>query len=186
MTPTDIAVLFANAIESIGGSYFIGGSVASTLYSEPRTTNDIDIVVRLHPRHAAALAERLGPAFEADVRMVEQALRDGVTSNIFYLPALTKLDLFTCGNSPYDEIEFERRQAIDVGNGRTLFVKSPEDSVLRKLWWFRQGGETSERQWRDVISLLRINANTLDAKHLQLWANVLSIADLLERAQASL
>ena len=66
--------------------------------------------------------------------------------------------------------------------GRTLFVKSPEDTVLRKLLWFRQGGETSDRQWRDVQGVMRANP-ALDAAYLDQWARSLGIDDLLNRAR---
>ena len=43
----DVAVLVASAIESVGGEYFVGGSVASSLQGDPRATNDIGFVISL-------------------------------------------------------------------------------------------------------------------------------------------
>lgn len=42
-----VALQVARAIESVGGSYFVGGSVASSLQGEPRATNDLDIVLEI-------------------------------------------------------------------------------------------------------------------------------------------
>ena len=66
--------------------------------------------------------------------------------------------------------------------GETLFVKSPEDTVLRKLLWYRAGGEESAKQWRDVVAVLRISGPVLDLPYMERWAVELGIDDLLRRA----
>jgi len=63
-------------------------------------------------------------------------------------------------------------------------VASPEDTVLAKLEWFRAGGETSERQWADVVGVLKTLAGRLDEAYLKRWAAALGVEDLLERALA--
>ena len=65
-------------------------------------------------------------------------------------------------------------------------VKTAEDTILRKLQWYRSGGEVSERQWRDVLGVLATVGENLDRGHLQRWAAKLSVADLLERATSEL
>jgi len=61
---------------------------------------------------------------------------------------------------------------------------SPEDTVLAKLEWFRLGGEVSDRQWRDVLGVLKVQGERLDLVYLRRWAAALRIADLLEQALA--
>ena len=56
-----------------------------------------------------------------------------------------------------------------------------EDVVLAKLEWFRLGGEVSERQWRDILGVLKTQRDSLDIAYLQHWAKALAVADLLER-----
>ncbi len=181
--PIEIALLVGKAIESAGGAYFVGGSVASSIYGDPRSTNDIDFVISLPLGRIASFRAALGPDFELDVDMLRDALRRESSANGFYLPVLTKIDLFGLGTEPFDAMEFSRRRPITVGKaGETLVVKSEEDSVLRKLLWYRAGGEMSDRQWRDVVAILKLNATSLDRSYLTDWSQRLRCADLLSRA----
>jgi hypothetical protein len=59
---------------------------------------------------------------------------------------------------------------------------SAEDVILAKLDWFRLGGEVSERQWRDILGVLKTQQATLDIDYLQQWAQSLGVADLMEHA----
>ena len=96
----DVALAVARAIESVGGQYFVGGSLASSFQGEPRATNDIDVVVRLPLAKLRAFADALGQDFEVDLDMVRDAVLRGGSCNVFYLPLLTKVDLFAVGGSP--------------------------------------------------------------------------------------
>jgi hypothetical protein len=178
-----VALRVGTAIESVGGSYFVGGSIASSLQGEPRSTNDIDIVVEMPLGRLRALREALGIDFEVDLDPLRDALMNGRCSNIFFLPAITKIDLFGVGPTAFDETEFARRRPVVVrASGATLLVQAPEDTVLRKLL-HRDGGGVSDRQWRDVTTVLRINARTLDRNYLAQWASRLGVDDALVHAQ---
>jgi hypothetical protein len=182
--PIAIALRVAMAIESVGGAYFVGGSVASSLQGDPRSTNDIDIVVSLAANEVDALATALGPDFEVDRDMLRQALVAGTSANAFFLPVLTKIDFFGVGRSEFDESEFARRRPVVVGEaGESLVVKTPEDSVLRKLLWFREGGSVSDKQWRDVVAILRVGGGSLDVAYMTAWAQRLGVATELTRAK---
>jgi hypothetical protein len=63
-----------------------------------------------------------------------------------------------------------------------LYFASPEDTVLAKLDWFRKGGGTSDRQWRDLLGVLKVQAVALDRTYLNHWARELGVNDLLSRA----
>jgi|SRR5580704_19491776 hypothetical protein len=185
MIALDVAVLVAAAFDAVGCDYFLGGSVASSLQGEPRATNDIDFVVAMPGFRVRAFAEKLGRNFEVDQEMLRDALAHGGCANIYYLPQVTKVDLFGVGSAPYDEVEFARRRRVRVrSTGEELFVKSPEDTILRKLLWYREGGEVSEKQWRDVVEVLRVSGPELDPAYLDAWALRLGLVALLARARA--
>lgn len=180
----DVALRVAAAIEQVGGEYFVGGSIASSLQGEPRATNDVDFVISLPLGRLEEFQGVLGADFEVDLDMLRDALRRGGSANAFHLPTVTKIDFFGRGYDGYDAIEFSRRRTVVVGpTGEALVVKAPEDTVLRKLLWFREGGEVSDRQWRDVTSVLRISGAEMDVTYLDEWARRLNVEDLLHRAR---
>ena len=186
MDAIDVAIAVSRAVESIGGSYFVGGSLASSLQGEPRATNDVDIVVDVPLGRLRSLPGALGADFEVDSDMLRDAWLHGRCCNIYFLPLLTKVDLFPVGHEPFDQSEFARRAPVEVrASGEVLVLKSPEDTVLRKLLWFREGGGVSDRQWRDVVQVLRVNGSALDSGYIDAWARRLRIEALVERARAA-
>lgn len=68
------------------------------------------------------------------------------------------------------------------GNGVRFFVESPEDAILAKLVWRRAGNEVSERQWGDILDVVRVQRGRLDLAYLRKWAKELGVEDLLEPA----
>jgi hypothetical protein len=183
-TAIDIALRVANALTVVGAEYFLGGSLASSLQGEPRATNDIDFVIALPAGRVDALRLALGHDFEVDTDMLRDAVLQARSANAFYLPIVTKIDFFGRGYEPFDESEFSRRRPVVVrASGESIVVKSAEDTVLRKLLWFREGGEVSDKQWRDIVSVLRVSGHSMDGDYLAAWAPRLHLEALLERAR---
>lgn len=183
MTPLDVAITVARALESVGVGYFLGGSMASSFQGQPRLTNDLDFVVRLRSQDIEPFKKALGPDFEVDELALLEAARTKRSWNIFHLPTVTRVDLFVVKDGEYDTEEFLRRRTYEVAPGQHLFLKSPEDSVLRKLLWFRSGDENNSQQLRDVVEVLRVQQGALNESYLDAWAARLDIEDLLERAR---
>ena len=84
------------------------------------------------------------------------------------------------GGSPLDAQQLARRLAVPVGGG-VLPIHPPEDILLQKLRWFRVGGEVSDRQWRDVLAIVRVQGAHLDTHYLRENAPALGVEDLLAR-----
>lgn len=179
-----VAIAVARALESVGVEYALGGSVATSVQGEPRSTNDIDFAVRLNESQIGKVIAALGPEFDVDEEALRDAVRRRRSANIFHLPSMMKVDLFIRGSEAFDESEFSRRERVELEPG-PIFLATTEDNLLRKLRWFRMGGEASDRQWRDIVGLLRVAGDAIDVTYARHWARDLGIEDLLERALAT-
>lgn len=177
----DVALTVARALERCGIGYFLGGSLASSYQGEPRATNDINFVVALDGSDAKRFADVLGPEFDVHVQALEDAARQGRSWNVIHLPSVTKIDLIMRGREPFGESEFARRKPAKVPPGEILNMKTPEDTVLRKLLWYRATGEVSDRQWRDAVGVLRHSGDIIDADYLSRWAATLDLEDWLKQ-----
>ena len=175
-------LLVLDALEALGIRHHLGGSYASSVHGIPRQTRDADLVVELDSRAVPRLAGRLRSEFYLDEARLHQAVARRSSANLIHLATGFKIDLFVKGTSPYDDLELSRSQLTELpgGQGRTVPVKTAEDTVLRKLWWFSQ--HESERQWTDVLGVLKAQRGSLDLTYLERWAAELGVADLLQKA----
>jgi hypothetical protein len=182
--PLTAALEVIRVLESLGVPYLIGGSLASAFYGVPRATMDVDILADLRLEHAEPLARMLQDTFYVDVAMIREAILRRRSFNVIHLATMFKVDIFVPKDRPYEMVELARRQAesIDATLEHQIYLASPEDTILTKLEWYRLGGHVSERQWHDVLGVLRTQGENLDYDYLKLWAERLGVADLLDRA----
>jgi hypothetical protein len=172
-------------LQRLGVRYYICGSLASVFYGTPRATVDVDLVAELSPKHVAPFAQALRSRYYVDEPMILDAIARKSCFNVIYLPTNFKVDVFVAKNRRYDREALERIQLDSLDDelpSARFFLPSAEDVVLSKLEWFRLGDEVSERQWRDVVGVLKVRHASLDRFYLEKWAAELGIADLLEKA----
>jgi hypothetical protein len=180
--PIETALIVARHLDALGILHTIGGSIASSFAGEPRSTVDIDIVAAIEEHHVDPLVSRLSGEFYVDAEALRRAIRTRTSTNLVHQPSQMKIDVFVAGGTPLDRQQLARRLAVDLGDGRRLHVHPPEDILLQKLRWYRRGGEVSDRQWRDILAIVRVQGNRLDRLYLHQNANVLAVSDLLVRA----
>ena len=171
------------AFEQLGIPYHISGSVVSSVYGFPRATFDIDLVADLKLEHVRPLVKQLESEYYIDEDMVQDAVRRRSSFNAMYLDTMLKVDVFVLKSRAFDQEESRRvQQQVLVEGSRTFYMASPEDLLLNKLEWYRMGGEVSDRQWNDILGVLKVQGTALDMDYLQRWAADLKVTDLLERA----
>ena len=145
---------------------------------------DADLLARLFGKHAQPLVEKLSGDFYADLHSILTAIQSQSSFNLIHLETMTKVDVFVRWRDPFAQSQFARRQRKTTAEPQPieLFFASAEDTVLAKLEWYRKGGCVSNQQWRDVLGVLKVQAQRLDRPYLTRWAEELAVSDLLERA----
>jgi len=182
--PIETALVVSRCLDALGIPHTVGGSIASSFAGEPRSTVDIDMVAAVEERHVDALVSALSAEFYVDADALRRAVRTRSSTNLIHQATQLKVDLFVAGGTPLDDRQLRRRLAVDLGEGRRLYVHPPEDILLQKLRWFRLGGGVSDRQWRDITAIIRVQRDRLDRDYLVEGARILGVSDLLDRALA--
>jgi hypothetical protein len=171
-------------LETLNVPYVIGGSVATTAHGMIRSTMDVDLVADMKIEQVASFVAALEDQFYVDEGSIRQAIERRSSFNLIHLPTMIKVDVFLPKDRPFDQQQLARRiaQPVSPDSSETVWILTAEDAILAKLDWFRMGGEVSERQWRDILGVMKTQREALDLAYLQLWAERLGVADLLERA----
>jgi hypothetical protein len=187
MTASDLVAALrpvVETLEALGVSYYLTGSVASSAHGVARTSLDADIVAGLESRHLERFVERLQADYYLPVDRLQWAVNARSSCNLIHLATMFKIDLFVTKDRPFDREAARRARpdaVDDTPEAPIVPIASVEDTILAKLEWFRRGGETSERQWWDVLGMLKVRRD-IDREYLRRWAGALGVTDLLERA----
>lgn len=190
MTAPDIADALAPVVavfERLGVPYAVVGSVASSAHGVARATLDVDLVADLRIEQVDPFVAEISDAYYVDLDAAREAVRRRGLFNTVHLATMLKVDIYVLPERSFDRESFRRRRTLRLEDSRgaaSYSVETPEDTILHKLEWYRAGGEVSERQWGDVLGILRVQLGALDLGYLQRWAGELRISDLLERALA--
>jgi hypothetical protein len=169
-------------LQDLGVRHFVGGSIASSAHGVARASIDGDVVAELRAEHVVPIVQALSDAYYVSEARVRDAIARRASFNLIHLATMLKVDVFVSRDRAFDRGAFERSQPRSIGSGATLPICSAEDIVLAKLEWYRRGGEVSERQWADVMGVLRANGRALDLRYLRLHAAELGVIELLGRA----
>ena len=168
-------------LDGLGIRYAVGGSVASSLYGEPRTTNDIDVSMDLRLTDIRPLLKALDAGWFVEPAAVERATAHNDMFQLLHEPTMFTVDVYVAElNDPLDRTGLERRRVVALADGSKVWFASPEDVVLRKLDWWRRSGGVLTRQLRDVRAILRWQSTRLDLATLRREAEAMGLRAVLE------
>lgn len=173
------------AFEDISIPYYIGGSIASSIYGLARATMDVDLVAAIKQEHIQPLKEALQDRYFIDTDMILEAIQRQSSFNLIHLDTMIKIDVFISKGEAYQKevLKRKRKDTLDEeDSGSEFYFSSPEDTILNKLQWYDMGGRSSERQWLDITGIIKVQDALLDKDYLTKWAKKLRLLDLLEKA----
>jgi hypothetical protein len=177
---------FANRLATLGMEVVVGGSVAASMYANPRYTQDADVSLRAFPGREREVVQCLEDNYLVSLVAVRSAVAKRRTFNALNKTTSFKIDVFIPTDRPFDLAAFARKRPVasQFPSDAPLFVYSPEDVVLHKLAWYRLGNDVATQQLKDVVGILRVQRTALDVIYLRQWAAELGVADLLDSCLA--
>jgi len=163
-----------SALEAGGVDYLVGGAVAAGAWGEPRATLDLDLVVNISMENARQLSKELE---KRDMLVPEEIILEKLLEDRADLPiqAVHIYSGFKAALYPLrtgDELRasaFARRQRIDLGEPLgEVYLHSPEDLVIYKLWFYCLGRQT--KHLRDITAIVMTLGDKLDLEYIESWA----------------
>ncbi|HEX4963340.1 MAG TPA: hypothetical protein VF173_21095 [Thermoanaerobaculia bacterium] len=185
VTPDEaLKVVFeiARVLDELKVPYAVGGSLASSLWGIPRSTQDADLVADLRSQNVQSFVSGVEGAFYVSPERIHHAIGRRSSFNLIHLKTGLKVDVFLFKGDIQSLQEMSRRRIFPLASGDRLPVASPEDIVLQKLRWYRLGSGTSDQQWNDILGVLKVQRGSLDLTYLKEWAERIEVEDLLEKA----
>lgn len=177
MEQTDLLQLAVKSLERLQIPYALVGSYASSIWGVSRFTEDIDILIDLRLGQVAELCAAFPePDFYVSKEAAKQAVRDGTQFNVLHFASGSKIDFMMSRDDVWSRLQFERRERVLIDGDVETFAASPEDVILSKLRYYKEGG--SEKHPRDISGILRTQREQLDRDYIDQWAERLKIRDV--------
>lgn len=165
-----------DALNVLGVQHMLTGSLASTLYSMPRSTVDADFVVAMEQSSTRQVAQRLGPQFRLDPQLAFETVTATSKTVFTFAPTAFRIELFELSGDAHDQERFRRRRPIEL-LGRQTFVATPEDVVVTKLRWAKNARRSKDID--DVIKVILAQRDILDWPYVERWCREHGTTDLL-------
>ena len=175
---------FLLTLEALGLPYCITGSVAASVYGEPRLTADIDVVLLLKLGDVARLQAAFPPT-EYYVPPVEtmhlELVRDGRGHfNLIHHGSQFKADIYLAARDPLHRWALQHRRRISLDEGGA-WIAPPEYVILRKLEYLREGAQ--DKHVRDIRFMLA--TTDIDRAFVEAEVTRLGVQEQWQRCQGA-
>lgn len=177
MEQNEVFTFVLRKLEELRLRYMIVGSVASISYGEPRMTLDMDVVLEL----SLEQIELFCSAFPKDEFYVSsRAVLDAVVHrsqfNVIHPGSGNKIDFMMTRDDAWGKQQMLGRTARRLMGGREAFVARPEDVILSKMLYYREGG--SDKHLRDITGMLKVSGDIIDHAYIEQWARDMDVLDI--------
>jgi hypothetical protein len=177
MELSDLLQRVGRTLEELSIPYLVTGSVATIAYGEPRFTNDIDVVVRLHRGQVEPLCAAFpGDEFYVSTDAVYEAVEHKSQFNILYPRTGLKVDVMVADESEFNMARFSRTRRLETAPAVDICFASPEDVIIKKLQFYLEGG--SEKHLRDIAGVIKVVGEDLDHAYIEHWVQVMELDDI--------
>lgn len=185
MEQNEVFEFVLRKLEELGFRYMVVGSVASIFYGEPRMTLDMDVVLELEMQDI----ERFCAAFPADEfyvssKAVFEAITHRTQFNIIHPDSGNKIDFMVVRDDAWSRQQISGRTSRKLLAGRSAYVARPEDVILSKMMYYREGG--SDKHLRDIAGMLKISGEIIDRGYVEKWARQMDVLDIWQAILARL
>ncbi len=166
----------SSRLDQLNIEYFLVGSLASMHYGRPRFTQDIDLVIALRASQVGDFEEK----FPLDDYYCppDEVLHDEVSRkgsfNLIHQKSGIKVDIIMNKETEFYLSEFKRKVKVEIATGIEVFIASPEDIILNKLVFYREG--ESEKHLLDIREM--VMTTKVDRDYIGEWVKRLGLGDL--------
>jgi hypothetical protein len=182
--PISLAKVVSTMLDDLTIPYYIGGSLASSLLGEPRYSEDLDLIISITPGTIQSLIQALQDRFYISESTVDDALNvNSLSFNFIGLVSSEKIDFFVSQSDDFSVSKMTRRCKYALPEDDFLWICSAEDIVLQKLIWFSMNANEAQKQWRDILGVLKLPGNKLDFDYLKQRSKTLGLTKDLNKAQ---
>ncbi len=185
--PHELLRFVFTTLDRLHLEYLVGGSFASSIFGNRRSTNDLDLVVEISEFDVEPFVAAFSKEFMVSQASIEQAIAANELYSSFQITheeELFRVDFFMRSYDDFSQAEFERARRVEIVPGLPSPVSGPECIVLRKLQWYVLGGRVSDRQWNDIVGVLEIQKGHLDESFMDTWSARLGLRELLDDARS--
>jgi hypothetical protein len=183
VTDKDVLLAVIRALDGAGIQYMIVGSLSSNLYGIERSTQDADLVIDAAGVPISSLAGLLPDSLRLDPQVTFETITSTHRLLIRRKRGRFKVELFLAGDDPHDRERFARRVRVQA-YGQSLWLPTPEDVIITKLRWSKQGKRTKDTE--DVKNVIAVQGDALDWAYIHRWCDQHGTRELLERVRRSL
>ena len=173
----DLTEVLLERLDEMQIPYCLVGSVASGALGEPRMTRDIDVVVSLMPEDSLAMTRAFpSPEYYVSPEAIGEAIRTGGQFNVIHSESGIKIDFMIARKDAWGRMQLVRRRRVNIFPDLEGYVAAPEDIILSKMLYYRQGG--SEKHLRDITGILKVSGPDVDHDYVNQWAETLEVTDI--------